>query len=298
MAWQQLTMSLGELDQPRTEQALLDAGAVAITYTDAADQPILEPAPGEAPLWRDAIVTALFAEDLSIERVALTLISQLELQHLPDFSIELIADREWEREWLEGFKPMQFGQRLWVCPHHAKVDATDAIVIRLDPGLAFGTGTHATTALCLQRLDGMALSGARVLDFGCGSGILAIAALLLGAESALGIDIDPQALTATNNNAADNGVSSRLSTAGSDATSSLGSATFDVVLANILAQPLIALAPVLCESLVPGGRLLLSGILEAQADAVQSAYAGQIEFAQVTRQDGWTLLDGVRRHAA
>lgn len=295
MAWQQLTMPLRALDQPRTEQALIDAGAVAITYTDAADQPILEPAPGEAPLWRDAIVTALFPEHTSIERIGLTLISELTLEHLPAFSVELLADREWEREWLESFKPMRFGERLWVCPHHADVDADGAVVIRLDPGLAFGTGTHATTALCLARLDSMPLEGLRVLDFGCGSGILAIAALLLGADAALGIDIDPQALTATASNATDNAVAGRLETAGADAAQTLDAASFDVVLANILARPLIELAPTLCESLRPGGRLLLSGILETQADEVLAAYSRFVEFAEVTRQDGWTLLDGVRK---
>ena len=173
MPWQQLTMPLGGLDADSTEQALLDAGAVAVTFTDAADQPILEPLPGEAPLWREAIITALFAEDANIERIGLTLISSLGLQQLPALDIALLPDREWEREWLTDFEPMRFGERLWVCPRHLNVAQANSIVIKMDPGLAFGTGTHATTALCLARLESMPLTDLRIVDFGCGSGFSA-----------------------------------------------------------------------------------------------------------------------------
>ncbi|MEN7342215.1 MAG: 50S ribosomal protein L11 methyltransferase [Pseudomonadota bacterium] len=294
MGWQQLKMPLATLDQARCEQAMLDAGAAAITYTDAADQPILEPAPGEAPLWREAILTALFDDKLSFEHIALTLMTALDCETLPDFDIELLPEREWERAWLDNFHPMLFGRRLWVCPHQMTVDADDAVVVRLDPGLAFGTGTHATTSLCLQRLDALALDAPRVLDFGCGSGILAIAALKLGAREVDAVDIDPQAITATRTNASDNGVDAKLNAMLPNAFAASPD-HYDLVLANILAQPLIDNAALLCPVLRHGGRLLLSGILGEQAKAVRDAYAPWIEFAPIARQDGWVLLDGIRR---
>jgi ribosomal protein L11 methyltransferase len=295
MPWQQLTMPLGDLNAEALEAALLDAGAVSVTYTDAADQPILEPGPGEAPLWTEAIVTALFDEAASIEAIGLRLVSGLALDRLPAFEVELLADRDWEREWLRDFQPMRFGKRLWVCPADAAPPADDAVVLRLDPGLAFGTGTHATTALCLERLDALALSGRRVLDFGCGSGILAIAALRLGAAEAVGIDIDPQALTATMRNAVRNGVDERLRVAGNEAMTPHLARPFDIVIANILAKPLIELAPALTDALAPGGRLLLSGILAEQAGAVAGAYRAGCEMAPPTERDGWVLLEGRRR---
>ncbi|MEL6871125.1 MAG: 50S ribosomal protein L11 methyltransferase [Pseudomonadota bacterium] len=293
MPWQQLTLTLGNLDHEAAETALLGAGAVAITYTDAADQPILEPAPGEVPMWSQARLTALFHEHASFERIALRLMSDLSLSALPPLDIALLADRAWEREWLSAFKPMQFGPRLWVAPQHAHIDAQHAIVLKLDPGLAFGTGTHATTALCLGALDGLPLDDARVLDFGCGSGILGIAALLLGAAHVHAVDIDPQAITATAENAATNDVAHALLAAD---VASLTSDTlpFDVLLANILAQPLIDLAPRLASHLRPGGTLILSGILEAQAAEVAAAFTRWIEFAPLSRQDGWVMLNGRR----
>lgn len=295
MGWQQLRMPLAGLDQEICEQAMLDAGAAAITYTDAADQPILEPAPGEAPMWRDAIITALFDDQIGFDRIALTLINALDVQALPELDISLLPEREWERAWLLDFKPMQFGERLWVCPHEQSVNADNPVVVRLDPGLAFGTGTHATTALCLTRLDSLKLENSKVLDYGCGSGILGIAALLLGADSVHAIDIDPQALTATRQNAKDNGVQDQLKTGLPDALTNASEQRFDVVLANILAQPLIDLASMLSSTLRAGGTLLLSGILAPQADAVTSAYEPWIEFKQTTRHDGWVLLDGTKR---
>ncbi|MEL7297623.1 MAG: 50S ribosomal protein L11 methyltransferase [Pseudomonadota bacterium] len=294
MGWQQLKMPLAGLDQERCEQAMLDAGAVAITYTDAADQPILEPAPGEAPLWHDAVLTALFDDQISYEHIALTLLSALGLPSLPNIDIDLLPERDWERAWLDDFKPMRFGDRLWVCPHAMSVSAADATIIKLDPGLAFGTGTHATTALCLTRLDGLALGGARVLDYGCGSGILAIASLLLDAASVDAVDIDPQALTAAMRNAADNDVANSLNCVLPAAWQPPDDG-YDVVLANILAQPLMSLVETLSHALRSDGVLLLSGILEDQADAVMQKYDSFIEFAQPKRQDGWVLLEGARR---
>ncbi|MEM9171507.1 MAG: 50S ribosomal protein L11 methyltransferase [Pseudomonadota bacterium] len=293
MPWQQLTFSAESLSVEALESALLEAGALAITYTDAADQPILEPAPGETPMWHDARVTALFEESLAYERIALTLLQHLRLPSLPHIDVELLPDRAWEREWLARFKPMQFGQRLWVCPTHRHVDAKDAVVVSLDPGLAFGTGTHATTALCLARLEQSINGVSSMLDYGCGSGILAIAALKLGVPNAVAVDIDPQAITASRNNAELNGVEARVmlgEVALADDTT-----PYDLVIANILAGPLMTLAASISAHVTPGGRLLLSGILEEQASDVIAAYMPWIEFAPMSRQDGWVLLDGTRK---
>ncbi|MEL7311991.1 MAG: 50S ribosomal protein L11 methyltransferase [Pseudomonadota bacterium] len=295
MGWQQVTMPVGRFDAEALERALLDAGAAAISYTDAADEPILEPLPGEAPLWHDARLSALFADDLPYERISLALVA--ELGALPEgIDVELLPEREWEREWLAHFRPTDFGHGLWVAPHEVDVPAqSDATVLRLDPGLAFGTGTHATTALCLQRLAELNLENLRVLDYGCGSGILAVAALLRGAELAIGQDIDPQALTASKTNAQANGVLDRLQVS-LPPQDDLVTEPVPLVIANILAGPLIALAPRISQALQLGGRLLLSGILDAQADSVRAAYEPWIEFEAPARQDGWVLLEGTRRN--
>jgi len=202
-----------------------------------------------------------------------------------------LPGRDWEREWLKDFRPMAFGRRLWVCPGGFEVDAMDAVVVRLDPGLAFGTGTHPTTALCLEWLDSTNLKGCRVLDYGCGSGILAIAALLLGAESAVGFDIDPQAITASRQNAQRNGVADRLTTTTQGAALT---GKFNVLLANILASTLIDNAASISALLKRGGLLALSGILGNQIDAVRSAYRGSVQFAASRTKDDWVLLTGQR----
>lgn len=294
MGWQQVTLAVGDHDTESLETVLLDAGASAISYTDAADQPILEPLPGEAPLWRDARLTALFPDTVAIEAVSLALIGHL--GELPALDIELLPERDWEREWLSHFKPHDFGHGLWVAPHEAQLDINaDMTVLRLDPGLAFGTGTHATTALCLARIAALKLEGLSVLDYGCGSGILAVAALLRGAESAVGLDIDPQAVTASAANAQANGVADRLRVELPDPSGELTTSPSDLVVANILAGPLIALAPQIAAAVAPGGRLLLSGVLDAQSPSVAEAYETWIEFTEPARQDGWVMLEGKRR---
>ncbi|MEL7024097.1 MAG: 50S ribosomal protein L11 methyltransferase [Pseudomonadota bacterium] len=296
MGWQQVTMPVGTFQSEALENALLEAGAAAISYTDAADQPILEPLPGEAPLWHDARLSALFADDLPYEQISLALVAKLGV--LPEgIEVELLADRAWEREWLRHFQPTDFGHGLWVAPTDAEVAAgPNATVLRLDPGLAFGTGTHATTALCLQRIAALDLTGETLLDYGCGSGILAVAGLLRGASHAVCQDIDPQALTATKANAEVNGVSDRITVSLPPEASALLPEPVPVVVANILAGPLIALAPRIAQALQPGGRLLLSGILDAQADTVRAAYQSWIEFVPIARQDGWVMLEGLRRN--
>ena len=285
-------MNLESLQPTDVEAVLERHGAVAVTLSDAGDNPVLEPAPGETPLWTDTRITGLFPGEANLELLKKDILQSFDLDRLPDHHIEKLEDRAWEREWLKNFRPMKFGQRLWVSPHDFAGTFGDDIVIRLDPGLAFGTGTHPTTALCLEWLDSLDLADKEIMDFGCGSGILAIGALLLGAESAMAMDIDPQAITATRSNAAANHVSDRLITTLDAADCQR---TFDVVVANILAGPLVELASVLSASVADNGVLALSGILEEQIDAVSAAYAPWLRIQPPVVKDGWALLTGARR---
>lgn len=291
MNWQQFTMQLGALPPELVEAVFERHGACSVTLSDAGDDPVLEPAPGETPLWADTRITGLFEADTDLRRLHDDLLRSFMLQELPGYRVESLPERDWEREWLKDFRPMAFGRRLWVCPGGFEVDAVDAVVVRLDPGLAFGTGTHPTTALCLEWLDSTDLKGCRVLDYGCGSGILAIAALLLGAQSAVAFDIDPQAITASRLNAARNGVAEKLTTTTHSAELT---GRFDVVLANILAAPLIKNAAAISALLKHGGLLALSGILGNQVEAVRSAYRGSVKFAAKRTRDDWVLLTGQR----
>jgi ribosomal protein L11 methyltransferase len=290
MPFHQLVIDLGPADPGPAETACLALGAFSVSLTDAANHPVLEPAPGEAPLWPEVQLSALYPADVKPGIVAATLMVVLDLPAAA-IRIELVEDRVWEREWLRDFRPMQFGRRLWVCPGGQPPGKRDAIVLELDPGLAFGTGTHPTTAMCLEWLDGAPLSGLRVLDYGCGSGILALAALKLGAASACAVDIDPQALIATRQNARHNGLTAQLEIflAGSPL-----SGPFDLVLANILAGPLRQLAPDLA-GFCPAGKLLLAGLLDAQATEVADAYSPWFDIETAARRDGWTALIGHRR---
>jgi ribosomal protein L11 methyltransferase len=290
----QVHLTLDGLDPEAAEDACFATGAVSVTLTDAGDTPILEPLPGATPLWPATAVTALYDVDTPVEPLGEALRTWLERPSLA-LSFEVLGDRAWEREWLKDFRPMRFGARLWICPGGMTPPAgtvPEPEIVWLDPGLAFGTGTHATTALCLEWLDGARLDGARVLDVGCGSGILAVAALRLGAAHAHGLDIDPQALIATGDNAARNGVSSRLSMA--EATAPWGEG-YDVVLANILAEPLVALSSAIAAACRPGGSIVLSGLLAPQADAVTAAYAAWFDMEVPRERDGWVGLVGRRR---
>lgn len=295
MNWQQFVMDLDTLRPDLVEEILLRRGASSITLTDAGDRPVLEPAPGETPLWADTRITALFSADQNLSDLANELCAELGLGALPTHRIEVLEDRAWEREWLKDFGPMQFGKRLWVCPGDSSAPE-GAVVVRLDPGLAFGTGTHPTTALCLEWLDALPLTGKTMLDYGCGSGLLAISALKLGCRSATAMDIDPQALTASLHNAERNGVSARLEVLGSDAEIA---GRYDVLVANILARPLLALAESVITRLSSGGELALSGILSGQVDNVHAAYDPWIAFDEPAfRSQGkqtWARLCGKRR---
>lgn len=293
MSWLELDIALGGHDPAALEDALLEHGAQAITLRDAGDQPLLEPGVGETPLWHDVTLTALFDAAVARERIEAAVAPVV-----PGASYRwrVLDDRPWEREWLTRFAPQRYGRRLWVIPGDIAPVEPDAANVLLDPGLAFGTGDHETTALCLEWLgDRDDLAGARVLDYGCGSGILAIAALRLGAARAVAVDIDPQALTATRDNAMRNGVIDQLDILPAGAAPP---GAFDLVLANILAGPLIDLAPTLAQRLAPGGHAVLSGILGNQADAVADAWSEWIDWAPAVRRGDWVRLAGRRRSAA
>lgn len=292
MPWQQTTLICRREQAEALEDALLELGAVSVTLQDAADVPVLEPLPGETPLWPDISVVGLFEHDVDTGEID----AELLCQGIIPGVWQSVADQDWERAWMDQFQPLQFGARLWIVPSWLPAPDAQAVNILLDPGLAFGTGTHPTTALCMQWLDGADLGGKSVLDYGCGSGILAIAALKLGASSAWGIDIDPQALTATRDNAARNGIEAACLHTGLPGALPAGT-RFDVLLANILMGPLIELAPILTAHTQPGGQLALSGILAEQAEGVIDAYAAEFDFDPVVTQDGWARLSARRRSA-
>ena len=292
MPWLQLRLAITPEQAPTYEDALLEVGAVSVTFMDAEDQPIFEPDLGTTPLWSHTHLLALFEADTDAD----ALVAHLQLLTdgaLPEHQIERIEDQDWERSWMDGFAPMRFGQRLWIVPSWHEAPEPDAVNLLLDPGLAFGTGTHPTTSLCLQWLDAQPLEGCNVLDFGCGSGILAIAALLLGAPRAVGTDIDPQALEASRDNAGRNGIAEERFPVYLPA--DLPQEPADVVVANILAGPLVSLAPQITGLVKRGGRLALSGILAEQAEEVRAAYAAHFQLDPTATLDGWVRISGVRR---
>jgi len=289
MEWRQFVISLEAIEPALLEEVLLRHGAQSVTLSDAGNDPVLEPLPGSTPLWSDTRLTALFTADADFESLRTDLEQTLAIDVLPDNHVEALADCAWERQWLKDFGPMRFGERLWVSPEGFTIDADDAVVVRLDPGLAFGTGTHATTALCLEWLDKIDIADKTLLDFGCGSGILAIAALKLGAKSVTAVDIDLQAITATRQNALSNDVDDRLET-----TVQIDQLDdqFDFIVANILAGTLVDHATLVCERLKSGGKLALSGILADQVADVSAAYRHTIEFAAADYRDDWARLSG------
>jgi ribosomal protein L11 methyltransferase len=284
-----------EIELPRDclvalESLLYSQGALSITLTDLADAPVLEPAVGETPLWPEVVVTALFEVSTPREALAavLSLAPGVDAARL---RFSEIADRDWERERLEGLEPMQFGESLWVAPGGTEVGADSATVVRLDPGLAFGSGSHPTTRLCLEWLAAEPVAGRRVVDYGCGSGILGVAAACLGARQVLCVDHDPQALAATRENAERNGVAERLAVR--DAQAGVDSQA-DLLLANILAGTLVQLAAVLAAATRSGGRSAFSGILPEQVEEVASAYRPWFGDLQAREYSGWILLSGTR----
>ncbi len=292
MPWLQVRLAISPEQAETYEDALLSVGAVSVTFMDAEDQPIYEPDLGTTPLWSRTHLLALFEADVD-EADLLAHLTLLTGGTLPDHHVERIEDQDWERSWMDNFHPMRFGQRLWIVPSWHEAPQPDAVNLLLDPGLAFGTGTHPTTALCLEWLDGQELNGVNVLDFGCGSGILAIAALLLGAKQAVGTDIDPQALEASRDNAGRNGIDPALFPL--YLPEHLPQVQAEVVVANILAGPLVQLAPQITALVESNGRLALSGILAEQAEEVRAAYADAFELDPTAEKDGWVRISGRRR---
>ncbi|WP_120997646.1 50S ribosomal protein L11 methyltransferase [Stutzerimonas urumqiensis] len=292
MPWLQLRLAITPEQAERYEDALLGVGAVSVTFMDAEDQPIFEPDLGTTPLWTHTHLLALFEADVDEDNLLAHLVL-LTGGELPDHQLERIEDQDWERSWMDNFHPMRFGRRLWIVPSWHSAPEPEAVNLLLDPGLAFGTGTHPTTALCLEWLDGQDLDGLHLIDFGCGSGILAIAGLLLGAARATGTDIDPQALEASRDNAERNHIAAdRLALHLPEA---MPPTAAPVLVANILAGPLVELAPQLTSLVQPGGRIALSGILAEQAEDVRRAYADSFDLDPTAEKEGWVRISGVRR---
>ena len=291
MAWLQLKLLSQADEAERLSDLLTEVGAVSVTFVDAADQPLFEPLPGETPLWEQTLVTGLFSAEVNTE----ALIGELQRHWgdtpLPAYRWEGLEDQDWERVWLEHFRPMPFGERLWIIPTGFTPPDAEAVNIHLDPGLAFGTGTHPTTAMCLRWLDRHPPGGQSVIDYGCGSGILAIAAARLGASHVIATDIDPQALLATNDNAEQNGVANVIETCLPGA---MPQVTVDLLLANILAGPLQQLAIDFARYTRPGGELLLAGLLEPQADALMQHYSQWFDIRVDQQVENWVCLHGVR----
>ncbi|MGL4861102.1 MAG: 50S ribosomal protein L11 methyltransferase [Enterobacteriaceae bacterium] len=292
MPWIQIKINSTAEQADNISDLLLEQGALAITLQDRHDTPVFEPLPGEVRLWGNTDVVALLEADTDID----VLLTELRASPLlgPDFvhHIAQVEDRDWQREWMDNFHPLRFGERLWICPSWRPIPDPNAVNVMLDPGLAFGTGTHPTTALCLQWLDGLDLQGKTLIDFGCGSGILAIAALKLGAAHAIGIDIDPQAIEASRDNARRNGVEQQLSLYLPHQQPDNLSA--DVVVANILAGPLRQLAPQITTLVRPGGNLGLSGILAQQAQDVAAAYRPAFLLDPIAEKEEWCRITAVR----
>lgn len=344
MSWLELKLHCGKHNAESLESLLWDSGAVSVTLTDAEDEPLFEPRVGETPLWQAMVLTGLYSGGTDATALARQLQASWQWGALPELHFSELPEQDWVRAWLDDFKPMRFGRRLWVCPSwwlqqgptSTATDSTikaapaadtavwtpsaadaqawsakhqdllqamqqdDQIIMQLDPGLAFGTGTHPTTSLCLQWLDAQELGGTRLVDFGCGSGILGIAALLLGAGVVLGIDNDSQALTATVDNCHKNRLDparfplylpqafTRLQTAADFV-------AVDGVMANILAGTVIELAPQLAVLVRPSGWLLLSGILRGQSDAVCVAFTPWFRDFEVASEGDWVRISALRK---
>ncbi|NVJ66504.1 MAG: 50S ribosomal protein L11 methyltransferase [Gammaproteobacteria bacterium] len=294
MSWIQLKFDYQNPDAESLSDYLMELGALAVTFLDAEDKPILEPKPGETPLWKHLIVLSLFeanTETAVLDKVLAN--SDFSAHFGKDYQWEIIRDQDWERAWMDSFKPMQFGERVWIVPSWHESPDPNAVNIKLDPGLAFGTGTHPTTALCLQWLDGADLDGKTVIDYGCGSGILTLAALLLGAEKVYAVDIDPQAIDATRENLKRNDISQEKLVLGLPEQVALPQA--DVLVANILAEPLRQLSESIANSVKSGGDLVLSGLLNEQADELNAIYQQWFTMEAPASEGDWSRLSGIKR---
>jgi ribosomal protein L11 methyltransferase len=294
MAWHQISVITNENTAPKVADFFSDLGAVSVTYMDAKDEPVYEPAIGETKIWTQTKVIALYDLTADPAKIRNRTLKHFQQECLEAWLFEEIADQAWERAWMEHYRPMKFAGKLWVCPTGQERREENTVCLTLDPGLAFGTGTHPTTALCLEWLASHDLTDKTIIDYGCGSGILAIAALLLGAKMAYAVDIDPQALTATESNAMKNNVQDKvICCLPEQFKASIVEA--DVVVANILAKPLIAMVGEIAGLVVSKGRLVLSGILSVQADSVIDAYQALLPLTETVQQEDWVRLTGIKR---
>lgn len=293
MPWIQLRVSTNEEKAEQVSDMLMGWGAQAVSFVDAQDTPIYEPMPGEVIYWTNTVVVGLFDAEHPMDKVVKQLEQVSFFKDGVDYKLEQLEDKDWEREWMDNFHPIKFGSRLWVCPSWRDIPDPTAVNVMLDPGLAFGTGTHPTTALCMQWLDATIEPQQTVVDFGCGSGILGIAALKLGAKRVIGVDIDPQAIEASTANAKRNNVAGQIELyLPKDQPSNFQA---DVVVANILAGPLAELKQVISSYVKPGGKLALSGILESQAQSVIDAYSDEFSFEPIAVQEEWVRLSAQKR---
>jgi ribosomal protein L11 methyltransferase len=297
MPWLQIKLQIAPDTASFYEDVLLETGCAAVTLQDTQDTPIFEPDLGTTPLWSNTTIMGLFDSDYDLDTTIEAIKSAHHAQYsdkpVPVISSEILEDKDWEREWMKNYHPMQFGQRLWICPSWREAPEPNAVNLMLDPGLAFGTGTHPTTALCLEWLDAQALDNLNVTDYGCGSGILGIAALLLGAKHVLAVDIDPQAIQATKDNLDRNRLSHE--TLHAYLPENAPHEESDLLVANILAGPLVALAPALAERVKPGGLIALSGLLNHQADEIVATYSQWFDLDPVTEREEWIRVTGRKK---
>jgi len=292
MPWLQLRLETTDEFSDDIGDSMMHLGALSVTLMDAKDVPILEPAPGETPLWNELTMMMLFDAKTNTKMILESWKNDPLSEHTQNAKFDQIEDKDWEREWMDRFEPMKFGQRLWICPSWKPIPDDNAVNVILDPGLAFGTGTHPTTALCLEWLDLIDVKGKTLIDYGCGSGILAIAAIKLGAAKVYAVDIDPQAILATKENAKRNQVfDERLEV---DYPSLLEGVVADIVVANILAGPLVELAADISSHCKIDGQIALSGILDNQAETTRSAYLEWFEMLEPIYKEDWSRLSGIK----
>lgn len=294
MPWLQLKIVAPRTEVKKLESALLKTGAVSVTLEDNADQPIFEPALGETPLWDQVRITGLYDAEVDTAGIITNIANKLRGQ-TPHHKWEQLEDKDWEREWMNNYHAIRCGERLWICPSWQQPPEPDKINLMLDPGLAFGTGTHPTTFMCMQWIDQQDFTNLDIVDYGCGSGILGIATLLMGARKVIGVDIDPQALLATTENAKRNQLA--LDAMPVFLPQHCPEIEADIMLANILAGPLAELAPALNTLTKLGGKICLSGILAVQADAVKEAYAPWFDFDPIATQEEWVRITGTKIRA-
>lgn len=291
--WFELTLKAGmRFTAEALDEALVESGAVAVTMKDGEDDPIFEPLPGETPLWRNTLVTGLYEVPCDVEAIKAFLVQYLDEPHLPIVETNELEDKDWIRAWQDHYKPIKFGENLWICPTHLPSPEPTVATVRLDPGLAFGTGTHPTTALCLEWLseNRAEFVNETIIDYGCGSGILGIAGKLLGAKECFSTDIDAQAIYATEQNAERNHV-----TVHPSLPENFKPPKAKVVLSNILSGPLVELAPILGNLVAPGGHLVLAGLLDHDAEFVKEAYREDFTFEADKSVEGWTRLHGIKK---